>query len=252
MGRKLLLLLLLLYYFAPVPAGCETPSKSKHHPQPCTGILPYADETKYGFIYTYPPEISTAVCPPQYGIYGNLLMGRRITNHPASVGLRASCCPLPATDILREEIQEVIDQCPENFVAVGSTQECKDCPPLLRCQSINTDRYMLGQPRPGLLWGMTSSPWKNANNAMKSDIPRAIRFGVSRAGRFDEHSTGCVGYPFGSLLTAKTGKHCNSFLFRELLFRGLAGDPPAGTPVTMYPECRNLSQNVEGDISCNE
>ena len=29
--------------------------------------------------------------------------------------------------------------------------------------------------------------------------------------------------------------------FRELRYKGIAGDPPAGTPVKMYPDCTRIA-----------
>ena len=64
---------------------------------------------------------------------------------------------------------------------------------------------------------------------------------------------GCVGYPYGSLLTDKTAKVCGGFKFRQLQFKGLAGDPDEGTPVQMFPECKDVSdlKNHSGGICMN-
>lgn len=225
---------------------------TQHTPQLCTGELPYADEVKYGMIFAKPPDTTAAHCPPDYAIYATLLHGRPITENPASVAIRGICCPLPAKDILIDEFTEVVDSCPKDYVAVGTTFECESCVPRLRCQKINSSRYYLSEVSSGEHWGATSTPWKYRTNLLKSDIPRGIRAGVSRAARYDYYSSGCVGYPFGSLLVAKTGKRCPAFKYRRLLFRGLSGDPVAGTPVAMYRNCQNLSESPEGELRCND
>ena len=62
------------------------------------------------------------------------------------------------------------------------------------------------------------------------DIPPAIRYSLGREDSYKNDNDGCIGYPYGSLLVAKSKKSCDGFLFRRLFYLD-------GSPVPMFPKC---------------
>jgi hypothetical protein len=77
-----------------------------------------------------------------------------------------------------------------------------------------------------------------------------LRYALGRVGKYEWDDNGCLGFPFGSLFASKQGKRCHDYLFRQLQFRGSPGDPPAGTPVSMFPECKNISSEYDEKPTC--
>ena len=215
----------------PWAATAEDASLSRHEPKLCTGELHYPDRVSYG--YQRDPQR----CPKNHVLLANHTAGRPKRGKPGSVLVFGYCCPLPADDILTDEIVEEISKCPKDFVAIGARQDCKECSSYLVCAKINQTRYRLSDATSGISWGFSSSPYRQLKSILKSDIPAGIRQGVSRHSQFEVHWNGCVGYPFGSILTEKTWKYCHQFFYRQLLYRGLGGDPPDGTAVKMFPDC---------------
>ena len=199
-------------------------------------------------------------CMPHTAAYGS-----RVPALPGNRALQRSpvlpeCCPLPSRDILTAETIEASEVCPRHYVLVSGGQPCgkkinsvesrEICSGWITCRKINTKRYQLGKQTEGVYWGYGSSYWKNSRRIMKSDIPSAIRDGLGRVGKFHWKSQGCVGFPFGSLLVGKRSKRCDGQLYRRLEYKGAAGDPPSGTPVIMFPSCKNLDNVFSLSASC--
>jgi hypothetical protein len=213
----------------PVPAAMIPGSR----PLPCLG---YNSETK-----TWGEEYQS--CPSGYAAYGVADAGGKERPGEKIPAVQV-CCPLPSPDILQKEEVYVRESCPEDHVATGSRLDFfrgDDGVQLMRCTKINTGRYQLGAPRPALYWGNGFAGWQGSERIEREEIPPAIRPAMGRQGRERWNREGCVGYPWGSMLTRKTAKYCGGFFFRELQFRGVPGDPPAGTPVMMFPECRDVA-----------
>ena len=84
----------------------------------------------------------------------------------------------------------------------------------------------------------------------RGDIPIALRYGIGRMGFNEWDRDGCVGFPYGSLLVAKSAKGCGKIQFTELEFTGLPGDSPAGTPVKMFPDCSGVDNPFSPFASC--
>lgn len=176
------------------------------------------------------------------------------------VVLRATCCPLPASDILTNEHIVAEQSCPENFVATGAMRECPEnvafedesstCSYPLRCTKLNMTRYQLGRREPGVFWGTGATFWKESKTILKSDIPLAIRLAMGRINKFSWVQSGCLGSPSGSLFVEKQSKRCHGMIYQQLLFRGLPGDPAAGTPVPMYPQCDTLNHKYSSQPEC--
>ena len=147
------------------------------------------------------------------------------------------CCPLPAKDILKEEYEIHRTQCPNNTVATGITSVgCQGCSNAFVCKAINTQRYSLSEKFDGVFWGLTSNPWKHGDVMEETDIPIAIRHGVTKMDRYRKDNGGCLSFPVGGLLVGKSSKRCNGFSFRFLKFKaGQSHSPDELVP--MFPEC---------------
>lgn len=184
------------------------------------------------------------LCAPGYAAYGVADAGGK-ERAGEKIPAVQNCCPLPARDILTQEEVYVRESCPENYVATGSKLDFSkgdEGIQLMRCTKINSARYKLGAAKPSLYFGNGFAGWQGSQRIEREEIPAALRWGMSRLSREKWNKEGCIGFPFGSLLTSKQAKVCAGFFFRELEFAGLPGDPPAGTPVKMFPDCRDVTR----------
>ena len=224
------------------------PLAATAEPQSCIGFNP---ETGDWGAQLRP---SAHLCPKHYAFFGAAKpQGPDSGRTAATLG---HCCPLPAEDVLLDRELFVAAECPDGMVATGV--QLRSLPDgdraELRCTAINTTRYQLGEASPGALWGfdLASAPyfWKELTVLKAADIPPALRSGLSRHDFREFNLNGCIGIPFGSLLVAKQGKRCKHFYFRALQFRGAQGDPPAGTPVTMFPKCRYIADPFSPQSTC--
>ena len=214
-------------------------------PAVCTGYYP---EAQFPRFLKWGNQLSP--CPESYAILGAEEGSREGRLRYA---VDANCCPLPATDILGNEHVAVEESCPENFVMTGTLRQdesCADCPLKNRCTKINTERYQLSAARPGRYWGNGFSGRFQKERLQASDIPVGIRYGVTRTNYSDWSTDGCIGSPMGALLTKRVGKKCDDSDYRELLYRGIPGDPPAGTPVLMFPKCRKIENVFDPRSGC--
>ncbi len=189
-------------------------------------------------------------CPKHHAYYSLVTPGGG--GSPESSYIEGTCCPLPSDDILTDDSLYVTSACPPGFVATGArgTLGCKDCTQEMRCTRINTNRYQLGPAGPGVYWGVGYSRVHEARRLSRAELPAAIRYGVGRLTRLWWDEGGCIGEPWGSLPIAKRGRRCSDLLFSELQYRGAAGDPPNGTPVTMYPDCREITGSSDPRAAC--
>jgi len=162
-----------------------------------------------------------------------------------TINITSSCCPLPSEDIIEDLHVFVYEECPEDYIATGSKEvPCNDkyCPVLMRCSKINTDRYRLGKSRGSKYWGNGHAGWQDSERVEWEAIPESIKYSVGRksdSGSYDVD--GCVGFPWGSLLTKKTAKFCHGYGFKQLQFSGAEGDPSVGTPVRVYADCSSVA-----------
>ena len=199
---------------------------------------------------------TTHLCPKHYAFFGAAKpLSPNRDRRAAALG---QCCPLPAEDILLDREVFMVDSCEEGMVATGVRvpPASESAQAEIRCTALNTARYQLGKAAPGALWGfdLASAPyfWKEHLVLKAADLPPAIRAGLARHDFREFSANGCVGLPFGSLLVAKYGKRCKHFYYRELQYRGAPNDPPAGTPVIMYPRCRYIADPFSPEAKCIE
>ena len=164
-----------------------------------------------------------------------------------------TCCRLPADDILGSESFWTVRTCPENTVLTALRKREKqehqgDSIQFdIRCTTINTARYSLSSPYPGYLFGEGGSLSIVPEEIDRSRIPLAYRraFGSILEGSLD--IDGCLGQPWGALLTAIKGKDCKTLEFRALLEKDANGKL---TPVQMYPDCKTLSDPYDPSRGC--
>ncbi len=209
-------------------------------PKICLGALVDGGSLKRSL----PPDGN---CPPHHAIYGAWHHAKRWTP-PKQIPIQAVCCELPAKDILLDEHRIEESRCPEDYVATGSSSWWgekvldKDLNAarrthLLRCTKINTARYQLGESIPGILWGSSSNEWHDPRRINWAEIPAALRYAMGRVSRYWWQSSGCIGYPFGSLLAEKKSKYCSGLLFRTLYLKETKQKSGEAQAVTMYPDC---------------
>lgn len=224
-----------------------------HRPKACSGAVMQNNELSW-------VAKSGTSCPKDHALFAAGVVGIQASFYPAAaIALVPVCCPLPASDILVGEVFTSDSSCPPNSVAVGTfypesrraVRRRDERYPLV-CQSINTTRYRLGEPNPGLFWGWSGSMWRESERIMRSQVALGLRMALARSGKFTWGHRGCVGDPEGSLLVAKTSKRCNGIKYRKLLFRGNPGDPPDGTAVKMLPECKQLEDRFAVHLRCRD
>ena len=225
------------------------------------GELPlprWADaERNGGFICTgYRPDfsfwdITDKPCPDGYGLYSaDDPGGPQLENDGSDVPIIGLCCRLPFADVLTDQhFYNVMDTCPENSVVTSATETTCGSSCGMRCTRINTDKYKLGPPLKGVywhrMWEVVHTGWGGADRIRWESIPAGIRYSVGRRKQYLWDVDGCVGYPFGSVLTGKKKKSCDSLYFRELLYAD-------GTPVPMFPVCPKLDNPASPKAKCLE
>ena len=222
----------------------ENQRNDEHRPQACIGYSPDHEDRNLARGKWDAVDI---VCPPGYAYYSSSEGG---SSSAACSNIFAQCCPLPARDILLEESHWTTEQCKDGFVATGIENATRPCEQKLRCSRVNYTRYDLLPPQPGVYWGFGLSTRGQGERLTPADIPEGIRFGVMRMNWNSTTADGCIGTPFGSLLTKKGGTKCFQSQYRQLVFRGAPGDPNRGTPVRMFPDCSLVDDIFTGDSGC--
>jgi hypothetical protein len=140
------------------------------------------------------------------------------------VGPNFICCPLPADDILESAPAQIRwGQCSANEVITGAVAQYT-----FNCTAINTKRYTLASPKKPCYFGSGAS----GGQSVAKCPSHPTSFSVLQKSYFG--SDGCSGYPYGSLFVRQTSKYCKEMLTVQLLYNGITGDPPPGTPVVMY------------------
>lgn len=210
-------------------------------PYVCTGYN-LGSQTRWG-------EILDS-CPRGYAVVGTQDMAGSWPT-VAALPISSTCCRLPKADMLTEEVVLASTECPDGTFAIGAEQNyfCNDCPKLLRCARLNSDRYTLGPPQPGGYWGIGRNIRWMTRRLDRRDMPAALRYGLGRMSERTWDPDGCVGQPFGSVLTRKA-QLCDHEEYRQILYKGLPGDPPAGTPVNYFPSCESLSDVFDPLAGC--
>ena len=217
-------------------------------------------------------------CPKNHAMMAvSPQLKRKYASGAQYVGISATCCPLPADDILVDEHEFSYTSCPDNFVVTGVFPEkpLPNCDAArkdpqnrrlaslcsrssysikkkLRCTKINSKRYKLGPKSGGLKKAMAGHIGEMLADEFTSwkQIPVALRYGLGRLSRDLWANSTCVGYPWGSVFVGKNEKYCSENFFRQLQFQGLAQDPATGTPVRMYPDCLKLNDPVAKFPQC--
>ncbi len=178
------------------------------------------------------------------------------------------CCRLPSTDILTEEYRFEPLRCPSGYVATGgrsleNLDHCngpteRNCSSrqrhprsLIRCTKINERRYQLSRSRSGRRWvEKAGDRVESARPIQRVQLPIGIRERIGMRQPMDRRPDGCVGWPAGSLFVERAGPLCEQHYFRELQYRGQAGDPHRGTPVKMMPDCDELDVTNPAAFVC--
>lgn len=189
-------------------------------------------------------------CPPGYAVTATDDVAGRFPTL-AAVRVSAVCCRMPLPDIATSEVFSAEIECPEGSFAIGAQQDiyCTDCVKQLRCAMLNSRRYMLGPEEPGRYWGIGRNMRWMHQRTDRRDTPVALRYALGRMGERAWDPDGCIGQHYDSVLTRKS-QTCDGQRYRQILYRGIAGDPPAGTPVRYFPDCDALSDEFDPVAGC--
>lgn len=194
----------------------------------------------------------TGLCPANHAFYG--VDDPAGASGPAKkIKVSMACCPLPAKDILSDKHVYSTQECPKDHVATGSKEEGSgdNLVRSMRCTKINTYRYQLGDATQGVYWGDGAAGWRGSKRIAWDNIPASMRYAHGRQSVNKWDVDGCVGYPWGSLLTSKRSKNCSSFSFRQLQYSGnLLSDPVAGSAVQMIPKCQEVKNADSPTAEC--
>lgn len=211
------------------------------HPRICVGYNPdwwYAPWGRIG------PEY---LCPKGFALFS-------VDDPPGRGESRqlGPCCPLPASDIVTDEIVYVDADCPEEYILRGLVSaESGERRYQAACGRINTLRYKLGPPQPGVYWGRTSRALDDVIHIpTRERMPLAIRYSVGRTSVEHWDTDGCIGPSWDSLLSGRGFGSCADYSYRRLQYAGLPGDPPAGTPVQVFPDCLLIDDPFSPDAQC--
>ncbi len=257
-----------IVYFAVLLAGFGASTALADPPTPhlCTGFNPIAQNWERIGVLLGDQSLD-ANCPDGYA-YINHDYPTGMSRPGRKVAVRGVCCRMP-DGLLTQEHSWALEACPADSVATGSRAakqvtpgqawdrvkiEWETTDQYMRCTKLNTARFRLGAPAETLTIGFHFGFNLNTINGAftaRSQIPIGLRYGADRAGRMTFESGGCIGFPWGSLLTKKISKHparlCD-FEFRPVEYIGAPGDPPAGTPVKMFPDCLYVTNLFNDDL----
>jgi hypothetical protein len=229
----------------PALGAVERLAGTAHGPFVCSGYVPGgwgSGMSKWGRAVQF--------CPPGYGIFDVRLPDALDEGGTHFIG---TCCRLPADDVLIDAESWHEERCPHESIITGMepSPTCEGCRRKIRCTGINTGRYRLGAVRGGQLWGVGRKGKTTGPRLARAQLPLAIRFGMGRADYARWDPSGCIGVPPGSLWTGTLHGSCGELEFRELQYRGSDGDPPDGTPVTMFPSCGSLDDVFTPTAGCS-
>ena len=197
-------------------------------PYVCVGYLPDSTSRKWGYAMD---------CPIGYALISSTL-------NPHF--MEGSCCRLPAADILTDKQFNVNGRCPEGSIATGFRRGEE-----IRCTEINKERYRLRREEPGVHWGFGTLQSRESKTVEKAGVPIAFRHALGRRQFQAWFEEGCVGFPWGSLLVSTSPVSCSESGYRLLEYLGAAGDPPAGTAVRIFPDCRGEVNPFEPNAGCD-
>lgn len=211
-------------------ASVPYPGHTVEGPFICLGYAPAGTIKKWGR--------ASDECPPGYA------MLEADDSRSMTWGL---CCRLPDDGVL-SGAAEYIDgpMCPDGFIVTGVSLRASASPDgslarreLLRCSAVQSDRYRLGPPRPGVYWGAGLSSDGNQPGISPRELPAGIRHAVGRIDYDRWDIDGCLGQPPGAILVSRGSNRCEEVIFRELL---RAGPSPgsAEEAVQMFPRCREV------------
>lgn len=157
---------------------------------------------------------------------------------PKNMSVTGSCCPAPAGS-LTDAFEFAEQVCPDNSVVTGArmrpgTASAHGLPEFeLRCTHIDTHRFLLLPPAAGLsveygrrsflsrLFGLRPAQMTTGWNL----VPPQMRYGLGRVSLTQWSTGGCLGFPWGAVLTAINGQDCQEATFRSL---AAVPEPAAG------------------------
>lgn len=204
-----------------------------------------------------------AYCFEGYAFLAHDVAGGRWFHSTNQSPIAGYCCPLPE-GVLTSEHVFVDAICPDNFVATGA-RTSPESPSIgkpaieIRCTKIDTHRYYLESATEawnvGWLNDLTGETLDYLRGGTRQQttrnlIPAGLRYGLLRHSQTLWNISGCVGYPWGSVLVGRVGgSGCSGYRFRQVFLRGNEG-LRSGQPLQIFPNCRALDNPFKPDASC--
>ena len=193
----------------------------------CVGYMPITNGSKWG----YP-----TACPDGYAVISSTLDERAIAG---------SCCRLPEPDMLSSRLSLAKGHCPENSVVTGSLPDST-----LRCTEINLQKYRLLPPEHGIHWGFGTIRSREPRNIQKSSVPRALRSALGRRKFQTWTDEGCVGFPWGAVMTGWSKAKCSESVYRQIGRVPSPGTSETVTAIPVFPNCRTDVNPFDPDAGC--
>lgn len=234
-------------------------------PGVCVGYNPVAKD--WGLVGSVPYTGEGSDCPEGFAFINAHFVAGQIRD-AEFIPVRGICCELPKGALTTEHVYSVTE-CPADTVVTGARPDpaynfsCPEgwdkcekrwlsIPQQLRCTRVSP-RLRVSAPTPSWVLGYAAEvrTWRadRARHVALPMLPPAIRYAIARKNQYGRHDTMCLGFPFGSSLVGKTEKGCG-FLWGQIQYRGLPGDPAAGTPLKTYPDCLALSDPFDPNAKC--
>ena len=250
------------------PCRADPAANLKKYPPVCTSL-----ESETGAVSSYvgPFDEFNQSCAPNSAIFAIYIDIRPYFSDVSRREPSGSCCPLPENALTGEHVF-VRNVCPENFIVTGFKSEydqpddgalystgTSNLQYYLRCTKINLEIYSLGPPTDGWILGtgrdplreIFSKPWNVPSKwTTRSHLPLALRYGLLRIGPFIWQRDGCIGHPWGSVLSGRKYAHCAGTDFRQLMRRSEDGLPPVPAPV--FQPCREFDNPYGLSPKCIE
>ena len=206
-------------------------------------------------------------CPAGQAFMAHTFVAGNRWNPISTFSISGYCCKVPNGVLLDEHIFAP-EQCPDDFVVTGSRVEKlpkelgdgthQSEKHLFRCTRIDRTKFTLGPPTPGWEVGLPRDSFDQLPKRLiygvrerlttRSRIPVALRYGLFRIGPSTWDADGCIGHPWGSILTERINKACDGHIFRQILYLHAASRKFA--PVKMYPDCIALSSPFDPNAVC--
>ena len=158
--------------------------------------------------------------------------------------IEGTCCPI-IDGALSLHHSYSVEECPPDSVVTGARFVRSSGDSIghyeLRCTQINTDRFVLSDFTEvlrfeyGIPGGIQPFGHESLRWTSRGRLPKHLRYGIGRLSRTSWLQSGCLGYPWGAVMTRQGYHGCERFGFRKLLERTPSSLPTSSSQAT-FPE----------------